>query len=108
MRAIGDDRLRPRHASAVRESDHATAKRRQVLGDRCARDAITLAICRALYPAQYGEPCDLDGWILLHMGDADLLEAIGEGKEWKRARDKRDYFARKVLEAEGPTPVVAP
>lgn len=92
MRAIGDERLRPRHASAVREADFAAKKRREADSNRDAIRAIELAICRSLYPKQFGDACELDGWILFHMSDADL-GYFADGRDLKKAIAARDRFA---------------
>lgn len=71
------------------EKTHADAKRRSVIGMECAAARIREAMARFLNPKEWGEPGELDRWILCHMSDADFAAAGYSrlAKPLARARD---------------------
>lgn len=67
--------MRPLSPAEVREREFENVKAKRYIQRRQVDDVVSLALCRILYPADYGKPSEWDANVLIVMDD-EAIEAF--------------------------------
>lgn len=94
--------MRPLTGAEVREREFEEVKAKRYIQRRLVDDVVSLALCRIMYPAEYGKPSQWDANVLIVMDDDDIeafayTEAVRDRlKQFRdalRARDRLTVWA---------------